>query len=182
MTAWKLWCQKAILKGLNAASQQESCHRRSSRSLKPDLNILAEQYNYTERQKKHHFFRGTLTKIYHIKIHHFNIWTQVSYSTPYEAHLKRQRVAFIKKEKNVVKLQKSFSNITETAHLELPQAIHSISMAGYITAVTGFCLCQNYWPGRRAASVVFEKLSLPISLHFTSFVSQANISFLRCAW
>ena len=44
-----------------------------------------------------------LTRIHHIKI---NIWTLVSYSTLYEAHLKNQRVAFVKKEKNVVESQK----------------------------------------------------------------------------
>ena len=34
---------------------------------------------YTERQKKHHFFRVTLTKIHSIKINH--IWTQISFNT-----------------------------------------------------------------------------------------------------
>ena len=32
--------------------------------------------------------------------------TKISYSSPHEAHLKNQRVAFVKKEKNAVKLQK----------------------------------------------------------------------------
>ena len=45
-----------------------------------------------------------LTKIHNIKINH--IWTQISYSTPYEALLQNQRDAFVKKEKNAVKLQK----------------------------------------------------------------------------
>ena len=58
---------------------------------------------YTERQKKHHFFRATLIKI-HIKIDH--IWTLISYSSPYEAHLKNEKVAFVKKDKSVVKSQK----------------------------------------------------------------------------
>ena len=50
----------------------------------------------------YHFFRATLTKI-HIKVNH--IWTEISYSS-HDAHLKNQRVAFVKKEKNAVKLQK----------------------------------------------------------------------------
>ena len=35
-----------------------------------------------------------------------HIWTQISYSFPHEAHLKNQRVGFVKKEENSVKLQK----------------------------------------------------------------------------
>ena len=53
--------------------------------------------NYTERQKKHHFFRATLTKIHRIKINH--IQTHISYSSPHEAYLKIQRVAFAKMRK-----------------------------------------------------------------------------------
>ena len=45
-----------------------------------------------------------LIKIRHIKINH--ILTQISYNSPYEAHLKNQRNAFVKKEKNVVKSQR----------------------------------------------------------------------------
>ena len=42
-------------------------------------------YMHTEcpKKKTYHFFRATLTKI-----HNINIWTQISFSTPYEAHLK----------------------------------------------------------------------------------------------
>ena len=39
----------------------------------------------TERQKKHHFFRATLTKFHLIKLNH--IWTQRSFNTRYQAHL-----------------------------------------------------------------------------------------------
>ena len=55
-------------------------------------------------KEPYHFIRATLTKFHHIKINH--IWTQVSYSSPHEAHLRNKRVAFVKKEKYVVKLQK----------------------------------------------------------------------------
>ena len=63
-----------------------------------------------------------LTKIHHIKVIH--IWTLISYCTPYEAHLKNQRVAFVKKEKNL-KLQKvifykSQELLTEYFHERLP--------------------------------------------------------------
>ena len=59
---------------------------------------------YTERQKKHHFFRVTPTKIHLIKMNH--IWTQISYSSLHEAHLINQMVAFVKKEQYAVKLGK----------------------------------------------------------------------------
>ena len=42
--------------------------------------ILVLLWYYTERQKKHHFFRATLSKIHTIKIN--NIWTQISFNTP----------------------------------------------------------------------------------------------------
>ena len=59
----------------------------------------------TEHQKKlMNFFRATFTKILHIKIN--LVWTLISYSTPYEVHLRNQRVVFVKKDKNVVKLQR----------------------------------------------------------------------------
>ena len=35
-----------------------------------------------------------------------HIWTQISWITPYEAHLKNRRDAFVKKEKNEGKSQK----------------------------------------------------------------------------
>ena len=92
-------------------------------------------YLYTLSIKRtYHFFRAML-------------WTQISYSS-YEAHLKSQRVAFVKKEKNVVQLQKVICKIiTEIARWEPPGkaaysehsiAIHSISMSGYVTAILAF--------------------------------------------
>ena len=60
------------------------------------------------------------TKIHHIKMNH--IWTLISHSNPYEAYPKNQRVAFVKKEKNVVKSQevifvfKSQNLLTENLH------------------------------------------------------------------
>ena len=42
--------------------------------------VWADAAYYTERQKKHHFFRATPTKIHAIKIN--NICTQISFNTP----------------------------------------------------------------------------------------------------
>ena len=81
-------------------------------------------YIYTEHQKKHHFFRAMLNKIHHMKIN--QIWTLVSYSTPDEAHLKNQKVAFVKNKKDAVTSQKVFffcksqKLITENLHERPP--------------------------------------------------------------
>ena len=39
-------------------------------------------------KETYHFFRGTLTKIRRIKLNH--IWAQISFNTPYQAHLKHK--------------------------------------------------------------------------------------------
>ena len=72
---------------------------------RPSDNKAIEYNDYTLSVKRNcHFFRAMLTKI-QMKINH--IWTQISYSSPYEAHLKNQMVAFGKKEKkSSVKSQK----------------------------------------------------------------------------
>ena len=91
-----------------------------------------------------HFFRATLIKIRRIKIN--NILTQISYNSPHEAHLKNQRNAFVEMEKKKIGdiAKGNFSKITETAHWEPPRkgtysehsiAIHSITKAGYVSAV-----------------------------------------------
>ena len=54
-----------------------------------------------------------------------HIWTQISYSSPIEAHLKNQRVVFVKKEKNAVKsqqviFQKSQKLLAENLHKRPP--------------------------------------------------------------
>ena len=53
-----------------------------------------------------------------------HIWTQISYSSPHEAHLINQRVAFVKKEKNAVKLQKE---IFQKSQKLLPENLHERS-------------------------------------------------------
>ena len=103
-------------------------------------------WKFTEHQKKHHFFRAMLTKIHPIKMNH--IWIQISYSSPHEAHLKIQRVAFVKKEKNLVKLQRSlFKNprnclprtSTKGCLFRTLIELYSISKADYVTTVLHTC-------------------------------------------
>ena len=69
-----------------------------------------------------------LTKIDGIKIN--QIWSLISYSTPCEAHLKNQRVAFVKKEKMrwycKFIIQKSHKLLTENLHERPP--IQNIQM------------------------------------------------------
>ena len=54
---------------------------------------------------KRNFFRATLTKILRIKINH--IWTQISYSSPHQAHLRTKGCLCQKGRKKVVR-SKSF--------------------------------------------------------------------------
>ena len=54
-------------------------------------------YNPEHQRNLNQFFKATLTKIHYIKINH--IWTMMSYSTPCEAHLQNERVAFVKRRK-----------------------------------------------------------------------------------
>ena len=76
------------------------------------------------------------------------IWTQISYSSQ-EAHLKNQRVACVKKEKNAVKLQKR-----KAAYSEHSIGINSISKADYVTA---------------ALAIVRAKLRTPEASSFCDF-------------
>ena len=63
-------------------------------------------YMHWASKETYHFFRATLTKIHFIKINH--IKAQISYDSPYEAHLKNQRVAFAKTEKYAMNRRGSF--------------------------------------------------------------------------
>ena len=56
---------------------------------------------YTERQKKHHFFRTTLIKIQSINMNHN--WALISYSTPSQAHLQKPMFDFLLSTKKKVK-------------------------------------------------------------------------------
>ena len=118
-----------------------------------------------DHSNNNNFFRATLAKIHRIKINH--IWTQISYSSLHEAHLKYQRFTFVKKEKNAVKLQKVIfqksqkllaDNLQERPprYSEHSIAIHSISKAGYGAVVLAIAVLSSV-PRRRAVSVIFEK-------------------------
>ena len=88
-----------------------------------------------------------LTKIYCIKINH--IQTQISYTSPDDAHVTNLKITFAIKEKIVMKLltvtfQKSQKLLAENLRERPPIqnisiAIHSISKAGYCNHRTGYC-------------------------------------------
>ena len=131
-----------------------------------------------------------LTKIHCIKI---IIWKQICYSSPYEAHLKNQRVAFAKKEKDAMNSQKViFSKITETTQRtsakgrpiqNTQQLIISISMACYVhtTDVLAFnCPCRTLCLGNEQFLWFLKSGPLAISPHFTPFLLKQMGCFL-CA-
>ena len=127
-----------------------------------------------------------LNKLHIIKI---NIWTQISYSSPNNTHLKKSKCCFCQKEeKNAVKLKKEiFSKITETAHWEPPRkatyskhsiAIHSISVAGYVTAILIFVRAELRALETSSFCDFFFKWPLAILPYFTPF--WLNQTFVFC--
>ena len=117
-----------------------------------------------------------------------------SYSSPYEAHLKNQRLLLSKERKCGDVANGNFSKNHRNCLWEPPWkatysehsiAIHSISKAGYATAVlfvvheelrarevSSFC---DFWK--------FTSCDFNFNLNFTLFLLlKANIWFLRCAW
>ena len=58
---------------------------------------------YTERQKKHHFFKLTHIKIQSIKMNHN--WAQISKNTPYQAH--KKKLCLLESKKNKIYKVKS---------------------------------------------------------------------------
>ena len=99
-------------------------------------------YTLSIKRNSYHFFRATLTKIHNIKINY--IWTQISYCSPYEAHLKKSRIAFVKKEKNAVKSQKVIFQKSQKLLTESLNSYYSYSFnfnGGLCNCRTGFCPC-----------------------------------------
>ena len=155
-------------------------YERGISSLRCTCHIIIIQ-KYTEHQKKL-FLRAMLTKIHCIKINHV-IWKQICYSSPYEAHLKNQRVAFAKKEKDAMNSQKVIFQksqkllrepLQKAAYSKHSTANHSISMACYVhvTDVLAFnCPCRTLCLGDEQF-LWFLKSDLlrfhPISLLFDS--------------
>ena len=144
---------------------------------------------YTERQKKHHSFRATLTKTHHIRINHFG--TLRSYSTPYEAHLKYQRVAFVRKGKNVVKLKKViFKNhrncslrTSRKGHLFRTFNSYSLNFNGGLCTcnpASGFCLCYIPCPGGEQFLWFFKNDLLQFHCILLLFDSSQHLFLLLC--
>ena len=84
------------------------------------------------------------------------IWTQRSYSSPHEAHLKNQRVAFVNKEKLAVKSQKVILQKSQKLLAEnlmkgrLFRTFNSYSFnfkGGLCNRRTGYCLYRAPCPG-----------------------------------
>ena len=69
-----------------------------------DNNLTQSVHVHWASKETYHFFRAMLTKIHGIKINH--IWTQISYSSPHEAHPKFKGLLLSKREKIEVKAQK----------------------------------------------------------------------------
>ena len=72
--------------------------------VKSSLNMLLSKTPHCDihwaSKETYHFFRATLIKIQSIKMNHN--WTQISYSTPYQAHLKNQMFDWVKRERHKV--------------------------------------------------------------------------------
>ena len=112
-------------------------------------------YVHWASKETSHFFRVTLTKIHNIKMNH--IWTQISYSSPHEAHLKIQVVAMVKKEKymrwnckrSLFKNHRNCSLRTSTKG-RLFRTFNSYSFnikGGLCNRRTGYCSCRAPCPG-----------------------------------
>ena len=137
---------------------------------------------YTEHQKKlitsseRCSLKSTASKL-------IIFWTQINYSSPYEAHLKSQGLLLPKRRKI---WWNNFSKITETSPWEHPRkaaysehsiAIHSISMVGCVTAVPAFVCVELR--GRETSSFCdFWKVTACDVNSFYSFFTQPNVCFL----
>ena len=107
-------------------------------------------------KKKKKKFRATFTKFHPIRINHFGHRSALILVNMRKTH----RVDCAKKEETAVKLQKeTFLKIAQTAHLassmeaaysEHSIPMHSISMAGYVTAAPAF-VCRKV-PAPEASS------------------------------
>ena len=109
--------------------------------------------SYTERQKTHHFFGGTLTNMHHIKINH--IWTQISYSS---------HELWSTSEKWKGCLCKKLEQCGEIAKCNLSK----------ITKGRLFRRFNSYYCD-------FWKMSSCDFTLFYYFFTQSNVCFLRCA-
>ena len=76
------------------------------KTYEPKMSYLGSKQFSCERAERKTYFLNLLRNSFH-RVASFCHWTTLSYmySTPYEAHLKNQRVASVKKEQNAVKSQ-----------------------------------------------------------------------------
>ena len=97
-----------------------------------------------------------------------------------------KRFDCVKKEKNVEKSQGNFSKITENAHWastteaaysEHLIAIHSISMAGYVTTILAFVWGES---AKEVSNFCDLRRKKKASCNFTTFFSFLNLANLGC--
>ena len=163
------------------ADQEHAMYLENYRALQV-INIIIIPWASKET---YHFFRVTLTKIHLIKMNH--IWTQISFSFPHEAHLKNQRVAFVKKEKNVVKLlffkhHRNCSLRTSTKG-RLFRTFNSYSFnfkGGLCDRRTGYCPCWASCPGGEQFLWYLKNYLLRFHLILLSFYSIKRLIFEMC--
>ena len=100
--------------------------------------------------------------------------------------MEKQRFTSVKRKKCCEIAKGHISKIEETAHRASSTeaaysqhsiAIHSISMAGYVTAYR-LLSAVNSQPGSLAVSVIFEKLLLAISPHFSPVLLKQTFVYL----
>ena len=134
--------------------------------------------------KRNITFSERRIKINPIKIN----WTQITFNTPQEDHL-NQKDCLCQQRENCGEIAKGkFLKIAETAHRASSTeaeysgysiVIHSISIAGYITAVLAF-VCGEL-PAQEASSFC-EKITSCNFIAFFSFLTEGNHSFIKCAY
>ena len=116
-----------------------------------------------------------------------HMWTLIviSYSTPYEAHLKNQKVTFFKKEKNVLKSQKVFFQTSQKLLTELRTSTkghltfnsYSFSFHGGLCNRHTSYFCAELCAQESRSFYDFQKWLLVISLHFTPFLLKQPFVF-----
>ena len=120
------------------------------------------------------------------------IWISISYSSPYEAHLKNPKFAFVKKEKKAVKSQEIIFQNHRNCSLRTSRKgrlfrtfnsyiQYSFSVEGYVTALLTLVRAELHV--REASSCdLWNMTSCNFSTAFYSFLTQANVYLLKYAW
>ena len=114
------------------------------------------------------FFRATLIKIHRIKINHIKYFNTNKLSSPHDAYLENQLVAFIKTWEICGKIRNGkFSKIIETVCWESPQKTgyseqsiaihHSISKTGGVCCAVQAMVRPSSVPGSKQFLRLFEQ-------------------------